>query len=564
MIEISRYPTIKYDNIIYGPDEVKLQIDEFSTLFAKTKAQKVILLLENKVRIVCAMIAALKNQVCFIPVDCNLPEKRLEEILQEQCDALILTEGEYGKKIKNGGWRMVDLDSEENYLAIREDSCKKEQNEIAYIIYTSGSTGIPKGVMIDYPSLENLVKVLTKVLYKNIDNTVSFLNPAFDYFIAETLVPAILGMNIFLTTHEESINPRKAIGIVKDSNAEIAHFVPSYLLQLLAFDKELAFLKNIKTICLGGENFSRGILNQLQNGLDAKIYNLYGPTEGTVITTIANLTNSQVVHIGKAIDGVTVKLIGQDGKEKKEGELVICGKNVAKGYYHNDEGTKNSFVETVNCERCYLTGDYCRFNSDGNLEFLGRIDRQIKSLGNRIELDEIERCLECVIGVESAVVFAIEDNRKIIGMFVGDEVTVRDAKRHLEEHLPRYMIPNEIQKIRTIPVDRNGKKDYKRMKTLYENRNISDEELNWVIDLCKSKISDQIEDLDEEWSESHRIDSLSYVELIVEVEKKFNFRFPDNVLSERRINSIRQIFDSITEFGLRDKEKIDTDERYFK
>ena len=100
MVEISRYPTIKYDNIIYGPDEVKLQIDEFSTLFAKTKTQKIVLILENKMKIVCAMMAALKNQVCFIPVDCNLPEKRIDEILQEQSDALILTEGEYSSRVR--------------------------------------------------------------------------------------------------------------------------------------------------------------------------------------------------------------------------------------------------------------------------------------------------------------------------------------------------------------------------------------------------------------------------------------------------------------------------------
>ncbi len=554
MIIIDRYPTIRYDNNIYSPEEVKCQIDEFSSLFMKTKAQKSILLLENKVRIVCAMMAALKNQVCFIPVDCNLPENRIGEILQEQSDALILTEGEYRKKIKNNECHIVNLDSEGEVSIVCENPCKEEQNDIAYIIYTSGSTGTPKGVMIEYPSLENLVKALTKVLYKDIDNLISFLNPAFDYFIAETLVPAILGKNIFLTTHEESINPRKAIKVVKESDTEIVHFVPSHLLQLLPFDKEIAFLKKVKTICLGGENFPIGLLKQLQNGTSAQIFNLYGPTEGTVITTIADLTNSQVVHIGRAIDGVIVKLIGQDGKEANEGELVICGENVARGYYRNIEASKRCFVEMANNERGYFTGDYCRLHSDGNLEFLGRIDRQIKSLGNRIELDEIERCLERTIGVKSTAVFAIEDNRKIIGIYVGDEVSVRDVKRYLEEHLPRYMIPNEIQKIRTIPVDRNGKKDYKKMKTLYENRKISEEELNWIIDLCKSKISDQIEDLNEEWSEAHRIDSLSYVELIVELERKFNFRFPDDVLSEQRINSVQQILDLITEFRPRDKE----------
>ena len=323
----------------------------------------------------------------------------------------------------------------------------------------------------------------------------------------------------------------------------------SHLLQLLPFDKEIAFLKKVKTICLGGENFSIGLLKQLQNGTSAQIFNLYGPTEGTVITTIANLTNSQAVHIGKAIDGVEVKLINHEGKEANEGELVIYGKNVARGYYHNIKGKKKCFVETANNGRAYFTGDYCRFCNDGNLEFLGRIDRQIKSLGNRIKLDEIERCMERTVGIENAAVFAIEDNRKIIGMYVGDEVTVKTVKEHLEDHLPRYMIPNAIQKIRVIPVDRNGKKDYKKMKALYKNRKINEEELSWIIDLCKEKISNQIEDVNEEWSSTHRIDSLSYIELIVELEKKFDFRFPDNVLSEQRINSIGQILDLIDKYA---------------
>ena len=443
----------------------------------------------------------------------------------------------------------MNIDSKRACSIVDVVSRKAAQNDIAYIIYTSGSTGIPKGVMIDYSSLKNLIKVLERVLYKDKDNLISFLNPAFDYFIAETLIPAILGKNIVLATHDERTNPRKAISIIKDNNIEIVHFVPSHLLQLLPFDKEIAFLKKVKTICLGGENFSIGLLKQLQNGTSAQIFNLYGPTEGTVITTIANLTNSQAVHIGKAIDGVEVKLINHEGKEANEGELVIYGKNVARGYYHNIKGKKKCFVETANNGRAYFTGDYCRFCNDGNLEFLGRIDRQIKSLGNRIELDEIEQCMERTVGIENAAVFAIEDNRKIIGMYVGDEVTVKTVKEHLEDHLPRYMIPNAIQKIRVIPVDRNGKKDYKKMKALYKNRKINEEELSWIIDLCKEKISNQIEDVNEEWSSTHRIDSLSYIELIVELEKKFDFRFPDNVLSEQRINSIGQILDLIDKYA---------------
>ena len=227
--------------------------------------------------------------------------------------------------------------------------------------------------------------------------------------------------------------------------------------------------------------------------------------------------------------------------------MVIKGVNVAQGYYNDVDATKRSFSLDEGGERSYHTGDYCRYIYDRNLQFLGRIDRQIKSLGNRIELDEIERSIENVPGVANSAVFAVDNNRKIVGLFAGEKVSAKLIKKHIEEHLPNYMIPNEIYKVNCLPINSNGKKDYKKMKTLYEIKNITEEEFNWIVDLCKEKISDQIRDIDEKWSNIYRVESLAYIELIVETEQKFGFQFPDNVLSREKIDSIKQLIDLISD-----------------
>lgn len=123
----------------------------------------------------------------------------------------------------------------------------------------------------------------------------------------------------------------------------------------------------------------------------------------------------------------------------------------------------------------------------------------------------------------------------------------RKADSLYTEHLPNCMVPNEIYKVTSLPTNLNGKKDYNKMKALYEKKNITVEEYNWIVDLCKEKISDQIQDIDEKWSNIYRVESLAYIELIVETEQKFGFQFPDDVLSRDKIDSIKQLIDLISD-----------------
>ena len=546
---IKMYPTVMYGDKTYEPKEIRNMVNQLVSVFVKSNTDRVVLVLQNRLYALCSMIAALRCKVCFIPVDCNWPPERIEGVLREHENALIVTEEKYYKKLIVRKDNVLNLDSETvtNSIIIC-DSVRNSPNEIAYIIYTSGSTGRPKGVMIRYISLENYIEVFDNALYRKVSCFFSLLNPSFDFFITEAVIPAVLGKKIYLATDEEIANPRKTASAIKKSGAEILQIVPSVLLRMITIERSLEFLNDLKIICLGGETFSEDLLKKLQGETRAEIYNLYGPTEGTVFTTIANLTDAKTVHIGKPISGVHIKLVNEKGAEiVHEGELVIEGINVAQGYHNNIEATKRSFSVNDSGERVYRTGDYCRYTDDGNLQFIGRIDRQIKSLGNRIELDEIERSIENVPGVEDGAVFAVNNNRRIIGLFTGDKTSVELVKKCLAEHLPNCMVPNEIYKVTSLPTNLNGKKDYNKMKALYEKKNITVEEYNWIVDLCKEKISDQIQDIDEKWSNIYRVESLAYIELIVETEQKFGFQFPDNVLSRDKIDSIKQLIDLISD-----------------
>ena len=541
MIELSKRYIEKYKDLIFDTNFGREDIDRIGDFLKSSGAQKIIIAVYENLTATLVMIAAYENHICFIPVNPDWPIYRLNEIYSDHPDAVLINDDVVDKILC--GTDDINIYNEQLPMCYSGSPIINiEFTELAYIIYTSGSTGHPKGVMISRDSLDNLI-IAMKMLYGNYVTFASLSNPAFDFFIAESFLPALMGRTVFFFTRKELANLRLLIKKIKLNPPDVIQLVPSRLKQLRLLDVQLQCLKNVNLICVGGENISSNLLKEIRMTTSAKIYNLYGPTEGTVWSTYADLTHSEDVNIGYALPGVTVKVEPSNDSTTDEGELLISGKNVAIGYYGDQDLTDEKFALNKCGERYYRTGDYCRVEKDGSIRFITRLDRQIKVLGYRIELDEIEINIERYPNVYCAAV--IEKNGNIVAYVSGKNLKCKGILEYMRRNLPSYLIPSEIVLVNQVILNSNGKKDYKIMSEIRSRKELTEDEQIWIIDICKKKISARIENLDQKWSDSFQVNSLAYIEMIVEIEDKFGFEFPDEVLNIKAINSINQVIDLV-------------------
>ena len=361
-----------------------------------------------------------------------------------------------------------------------------------------------------------------------------------------------------LADENEQSNPKIIGKLIQENNIDMIQMTPSRMQILFYFDKELTCLKNIKTIMLGGEAFPYKLLKALQEKTTAQLYNLYGPTETTIWSTISNLTNDKIVHIGKPIKNTKVYIIDEQYNEVlygEAGELYIEGIGLAKGYINRDDLTREKFVilPKISNSTLYRTGDYVRYLPDGNLEFIGRIDNQVKIRGYRIELEEIEKRVSLFVGVLQAVasVYTNENDSIICLHYTSDvEVDEQIIKKFISEKLPEYMVPNLLFRVSQFDYTPNGKINRKELK--YE-KNTNDVSMIIMDNIEKETISILFQIIDnlniqitkQSNLSSIGIDSVSFVSMAVNLEEKFNFEFDDEMLSYIAIKTVGDLIEYV-------------------
>lgn len=437
----------------------------------------VALLLDRTEEMLIGILAVLKAGGGYLPIDPNYPGDRISYMIEDSGAEIILT-----KKNLTGGicldGKKIFMDEPSSYDVCMDNlPVINEANDLAYIIYTSGSTGKPKGVMIEHQAVLNFIKGMTDCIDFHESKTILALTTiSFDIFVLETLLPLSAGMKIVIADETEQIDPLKLNSLITENEVDIIQMTPSRMQLLLANEQNLTCLKSLKEILLGGEAVTEGIIKSLKPLTDAKLYNMYGPTETTVWSSVKEIENVDEITIGKPIANTNIYIVNRNLELVPLGvigEICITGAGVARGYYKREDLNREKFVKIPKdflkdgeCyEVMYRTGDLGWWRTDGEIEFVGRMDTQVKLRGYRIELEEIEKVVMEYGTIHNCAVIVKENENghKYLVLYYAAEAAVspKELDLFMKEKLPYYMVPSDFIWLKELPMTPNGKLDRK-------------------------------------------------------------------------------------------------------
>ncbi len=426
------------------------------------------LIVTRSLDMMVGIMGILKAGGAYLPIDPEYPEERVKYMLEDS-DAKILLTQSHLKDLVSFEGEILYLDNVEHFEDCEISNLENvnDSNDCAYVIYTSGSTGKPKGVQIQHCSVHNFIEGMTSKINFASDKTIVTLTTiSFDIFVLETLLPLSKGLKVVIANEEEQRISEKFNDLLLKHNADMIQTTPSRMKLFLEDEAHLNGLNNLSEILLGGEALLPTILEKVKLFTKAKIYNMYGPTETTVWSTFKDVTDTDLITIGKPIANTRIYILDKDLKlvpEKVFGELYIAGDGLARGYLNRPELTQERFIPDpfVSEERMYKTGDLASWLADGEIEFIGRTDSQIKIRGYRIELGEIEKQLTNISFVKEAAVIVRGDSEEYQSLYAyvvaDEEFTVTQLRAKLAKSLPVYMIPSYFVSLEEMPLTPNGK-----------------------------------------------------------------------------------------------------------
>ncbi|MEO7020167.1 MAG: amino acid adenylation domain-containing protein [Ktedonobacteraceae bacterium] len=446
------------------------------------------LCLERSIEMVVGLFAILKAGGAYVPLDPSYPPERLAFMLHDAQVAVLVTQQHLRQKLFGPGTHVVCLDSA--WEAISQQSTKKLPinvggENLAYVIYTSGSTGQPKGVMNTHGGVRNRLQWMQVAYALGVDDRVLQKTPfSFDVSVWEFFWPLLVGAQLVVARPEGHRDSTYLVTLIREQAITTLHFVPSMLAVFLE-EPMIEQCTSIQRVISSGEALSVEIQNRLFARLSAPLYNLYGPTEAAIDVTAwvcqRECTETRM-PIGRPIANTQIYLLDKHGIPVPVGvfgELYIGGVGVARGYRGRAALTAEWFVPNPFSRqpgaRLYRTGDLARYRPDGALEYLGRLDHQVKLRGFRIELGEIEAALTTYPSVRESIVIVREDRpaeqRLVAYVVLQDAQTDQEAAtsndkrtpistrlRHfLQAKLPEYMLPSAFVFLESLPLTSNGK-----------------------------------------------------------------------------------------------------------
>lgn len=435
--------------------------------------------MERSLEMVVGLLAILKTGAAYVPLDPSYPEERLAYMFDNAQVNVLLTQIELAKNLHttsgktlclDTGWSEIENESDGNpNVPISEDN-------LAYIIYTSGSTGRPKGAMNTHGAISNRLLWMQQQYQLTPADRVMQKTPfSFDVSVWEFFWPLITGATLVVARPEGHRDSRYLSELINEQGITTMHFVPS-MLRMFLEESAIDGSHSLRQVMSSGEALSYDLVEKFEQKLNAQLHNLYGPTEAAVDVSYweCNREGNRVVPIGRPISNTQLYILDpwmQPVAIGVVGELYIGGVAVGRGYWRNADLTAERFVPDPfsrdSGARLYRTGDLARYMADGNIEYIGRIDNQVKLRGQRIELGEIEATLVEVPGVAEAVVVVSEDtpgDARLVGYVVceaGVELNVTEMREQLRRRLPDYMAPAAWVKLERLPLSPNGKVDRK-------------------------------------------------------------------------------------------------------
>jgi amino acid adenylation domain-containing protein len=446
------------------------------------------LCVERSVAMIVGMLGVWKAGGAYVPLDPAYPPERLATILDDAKPAVVLTQQHLLDRVPTlPGSPVFCLDGDEETLRSYADDNLGSQTSatrMAYVLYTSGSTGKPKGVMVAHGSLSNYVwHAVREYLGEDIAGSVVSSPLGFDATVTTLLPPLMVGKPMLLLADDERTLPQLSERLFASGAPWLFKITPAHLEALSYMDRAEAMGEAAHCIVIGGEQLTLATLRRWKGELlpAATFVNEYGPTEATVGCSIWQLSDAAVLEtlegvaapIGRAIGNTQLYVLGEGMQLQpmgSVGELYIGGDGVALGYLGRPTLTEERFVaDPFNDKtgaRLYRTGDLVRYRADGELEFLGRGDDQVKLRGFRIELGEIEQQLAALAEVQAATVMLREDvpgEKRLVAYVVPsqDRGQVAAYRAGLAQRLPDYMLPSSYVILEALPLTVNGKVDRK-------------------------------------------------------------------------------------------------------
>ncbi|MDO5446156.1 MAG: amino acid adenylation domain-containing protein [Prevotellaceae bacterium] len=438
------------------------------------RGDRVVLLLPRTSAVIVSMFGVSKTGAAYIPCDPAYPTDRISLIMTDSEAQYVITTKDY---IANyDADKVIDIDDiykNEKYSTANPE-VEISPEDLAYLIYTSGSTGRPKGVMLRHVGITNYLYNhpanvhIAGLKRLGVKTYVSITTLSFDMSLKEFAGSLYNGITTVLADEQEVIDPILLAKLMNETGAEAINGTCSRIQSYLELPEFCDAISRCKMVWSGGEMYPQSLLEKLQS-LGVEIINTYGPTEITVSSNIANLTNAKRVTVGRPLLNYVEYIVDKFDREVPigiAGELLIGGPGVARGYNNLPEMTAERFVE-YNGVRVYRSGDLARWTADGEVEILGRIDNQVKINGFRVELGEIETQAETIEGIQKAIAVV----KKISGMdhlilyyTVADGAAITAEK--IEEalrgtSLAEYMIPDIYMQIDEVPLTPNGKTNVK-------------------------------------------------------------------------------------------------------
>lgn len=435
--------------------------------------EKVVIFLPRCAEVYIMMLGVLKAGGAYIPLDPEIPAERVHYIMEDSEAKMLITSNEIPEQIrvKLEPQPLFNIDEQMQsiscYPITKPIIENRTPNDLCYIIYTSGTTGKPKGVLLEHRNVDNYIQG-AQIIYP-IDSSYRALqgfSVSFDASVEEIWVPFSVGATLVVGTFDIMRSGDQFADLLNRLDITFLSCAPT----LLSMVKE--DIPGLKILIFGGEVCTTDLAHRWCKP-GRLVYNTYGPTEATVIATYAILNTTDPVTIGKAMIGYDVLLVNEQFEivgEDEEGEILIGGESIARGYLHQDDLTKKKFVQSSKFkgieERYYRTGDIARYAPNGEIVYIGRIDAQVKVRGFRVELAEIEGLLLQFEGIQAAVV-SLDTNTQQLAAYIvinkRKEINREEIAAELRSRLPYYMIPSTLDVLPSLPMTTSQKIDRARL-----------------------------------------------------------------------------------------------------
>ncbi|HYX27924.1 MAG TPA: amino acid adenylation domain-containing protein [Pyrinomonadaceae bacterium] len=512
--------------------------------------------LDRSFEMVIAILGALKTGAAYLPLDPAYPRDRIAFMIEDAAARIVLTHSDLVQNIEAEA-ELILVDRDWQGVARESDDNPRVQisaSQLALVLYTSGSTGNPKGVMLEHGSLVNFVTVARSAYgIKPADRVLQFGSLSFDLSAEEILLTLTSGACLILRTAEMISSPQEFLSCCERWNLSVLDLPTVYWHELTdALDRQsLTLPPSIRLVIIGGEKAASdrvAVWNRIV-GQRVCLLNTYGPTETTVVVTLCDLSRlapsaiPNLSPIGRPFPNATLYVLDTSLRPVPigvPGELHIGGPGVARGYLNRAELTSEKFIPNPfsddSSSRLYKSGDVVRYLADGNLEFLGRSDNQIKLRGFRVELEEIERAIRSHEAIENCVVIATNeiDKRLVAYVITSDNSRERiaEVRNLVKAKLPSYMVPAAFEVIDEFPMTSSGKIDRRALPAPQFNRSVDSE-----LDLPATPLEEMLLEM---WRQILKVDqiginqnffdlgghSLLAVKLFLEIQETFGRNLP--------------------------------------